>query len=171
MTPEVSKPMQASLKHSNPPKLIKSKCKKKLQQLMSIDAKPSELLLKMLNYSLKKCNEDNSEINLIDFLSLIPGNGETPKIHFISDLENKEENKMNENHAKQREETLMSKINLKLAKNIIITQVAINAVEPMAVGDYTQLCENGQDEDLLMYVRGMKALMNAGNASCPQTCG
>ena len=108
---------------------------------------------------------------MIDFLSLIPGNEETPKIHFISDLENKEENKMNENHAKQREETLMSKINLKLAKNIIITQVAINAVEPMAVGDYTQLCENGLDEDLLMYVRGMKALMNACNASCPQTCG
>ena len=171
MTPEVSKPMLASLKNSNVPKLIKSKCKQTLQQLMSIDAKPSELLLKMLNDSLKKCNEDNSEINLIDFLSLIPGNGDTHKIHDISDLENKEENKMNENHANQREETLMAKINLKLAKNIIITQEAINAVEPMAAGDYTQLCENGLDEDVLIYVRGMKAIMKAYNASCPQTRG
>ena len=63
ISPKVSKSMLTSFKNANVPKIIKSDCKQPLQELMSIDAKPShELQIKIFNEQIKKHNELKIEV-------------------------------------------------------------------------------------------------------------
>ena len=75
--------------NSNIPKIIKSKCKQPLQQLMSIDAKPShELQIKIFNEQIKKHNE--LKIKEINKNKLHENNSlnkyQTPRLHSGNNL-------------------------------------------------------------------------------------
>ena len=81
--------MLTSFKNSNVPKMLKSKCKQPLQQLMSIDAKPShKLQTKIFNEQIKKHNELKiKEINKNDFHENKPFNkDQIPRLYSNSNL-------------------------------------------------------------------------------------
>ena len=63
ITPKVSKSMLTSFINSNVPKIVESKCNQRLQELMSIDTKPShELQIKVFNEQIKNHNELKIEV-------------------------------------------------------------------------------------------------------------